>query len=164
MPGAPESVVKPAGAHDNHAPGKRRGIRLVEALIVVGIIGILSAVTLCACGPPFDYTSRAKCSEAILACAELKTQIAEFAIKNGRLPASLSELNAPAAVKSPHVKSFELRRDASIFLRLQGAKEIDSRAVVLRPSLAETGVSWKCDSPDTALYKHLPAECRTQLE
>src|SRR6185436_17178173 len=58
----------------------QKGFTLIELMIVVAIIGILSAVAL----PAYqDYTIRAKVSEIVLEASGFKTTIAEKAQTDG---------------------------------------------------------------------------------
>ena len=144
-------------------PGKKRRAGLAESAIVIVIIGLLATVA-CGCFDYADYTLRAKCSEAILACMELKAQVAEFAVKNGRLPKGLDELEKPVSAASKYVKLLQLRSDASIIASLQGEKEFEGRVIILQPTLEGSKVSWVCGTPDPGFYKHLPPSCRENLK
>lgn len=144
------------------AAGKRRGARWGACAAVGGGIWLLASVS-CGCGGA-NYAVRAKCSEAMLASSALKMQVTEFAIANERLPRSSAELEGPpAAVESKYVRSFELRPDATIVLRLHGTKEFEGRSIILRPSLEGTQVTWVCGTPDPAFYRYLPTSCRNEL-
>ena len=74
-----------------HARKKQQGFTLIELMIVIAIIGILSAVAL----PAYqDYTVRAKISECLSRLAEAKTSISEYYSVNGRFPTNTTELGA----------------------------------------------------------------------
>jgi type IV pilus assembly protein PilA len=139
----------------------QRGFNLVSLMLIVAVIGVVAATNLCACFGGTDYALRAKCAEAIAACAEWKTQVVAFAIKSGRLPADKSELErVPAAPRIKHVRSIELLSDASIVTHLQGGKEFEGRWILMRPSLEGDKVIWACSTTDASLHKYVPAECR----
>jgi hypothetical protein len=145
---------------DRPVSGVRRGVSWGSLAAVGGVLWLLASVS-CGCGVTGEYTARAKCQEALISASALKMQVTEFALANRRLPRSRAELaGPPAAVESKYVKSLELRPDASIVLYLHGAKQFEGHAIVLRPSLAGTEVTWTCGTPDPAFYKYLPRSCR----
>ncbi len=148
--------------NDGLPPGKKHGISWPEWSVVAIAIGTLAGVA-CGCGGYQDYTLRAKCAEAVLVCWQVKTQVNEFALKNGRLPASFNELEQPPP-RSTWVKSLELQQDATIVATLQGTKEFDGKMLVFRPTLDDGEVTWVCGTPEEmSFYKYLPAECRKKL-
>ena len=148
--------------NDGLPPGEKRRLRWPEWAVVAGFIGLLASVA-CGCGGYADYTLRAKCSEAVLACAQVKAQVDEFAMKNGRLPVNINELDQPPP-RNKWVKSMDLRRDATIVTTLQGEKAFEGKILVFRPVLEGGNVNWTCGTPDEKFYKYLPATCRNKLE
>lgn len=67
----------------------QKGFTLIELMIVVAIIGILSAIAL----PAYqNYLGRAQASEAITATSGLRTSIGLFYSEKGSMPTAASTL------------------------------------------------------------------------
>ena len=78
-------------------PESVSGFTLIEILIVIAIIGILTAIAV----PNFmAYRQKAKVTQAIAEIKQIEKQITDFFLENNRFPNSLGELR-PTGFNDP---------------------------------------------------------------
>lgn len=141
----------------------QRGFTLIELMIVVAIIGLLSAIAI----PAYqDYVVRAKVSEGLVYASEAKNSIVEFYLTNQDMPTQSQSgiSNSSTAI----VKSVTLTRDSSnaaslsIAFRAIGGTVSDGDALIFTASgnLGQKLVIWECSTASTLEAKYRPNTCR----
>jgi type IV pilus assembly protein PilA len=132
---------------------KQEGFTLVELMIVVTIVGILSALAV----PAYqDYTIRARVSEAASLSAPAKTAI-DMAYSEGRIPGSMPSaaslgLAASGSYRSKYVQSITTNAAAVISVQLSSEPTLGAASggiVSFSPTVQGGNLQWdvSCSFP-----------------
>ena len=131
----------------------QKGFTLIELMIVIAIVGILSAVAL----PAYqDYTVRAKVTEGMVLAGALKTGVTEYYYSEGSYGASLDVMGLTSTENSDLVESITYAAGLITIAMTAAAGDGDFD---LSPVTGVGGLKWTCKA-GTIDAKYLPSNCR----
>jgi type IV pilus assembly protein PilA len=146
----------------NHLPqsnSAQAGFTLIELMIVVAILGILSAVAL----PSYEaYTVRGRVSELLIVGASYKAAVAENIVNNGGTIDPAAD-NCKGVVGLPtdtrNTLSFSCVPATGV-ITVVGKPEARNVVITFTPSTGgQVTIRWDCRTAPE-FYKFVPAECR----
>lgn len=140
----------------NMKQARQQGFTLIELMIVIAIVGILSAVAL----PAYqDYTKRAKVTEAVSLLSGARTAVAEHYFSAGSFGTTFTAIGF-TAVTSPVVTGITLESSGKELKATLNSTTIAASATVsLTASTAGGTLKWTC-SASTAADPYVPQNCR----
>ncbi len=137
-----------------------KGFTLIELMIVVAIIGILSAIAV----PMYlDYAVRSQIAEGIDLASGAKTAVAEYYQETGAFPADNVEasLAPPTDIEGKYVTSVTVAGNVVTMLYGKDANAKISGETLTMTATDEVGsLTWVCASGGVIEAKHLPTACR----
>jgi type IV pilus assembly protein PilA len=149
---------------------KSSGFTLIEVMIVVGIIGILSAIVLPAVQ---NYTVRSKVSEAVLVMSACRTSVSEVFQANTFTSGANDWGCGENTTVTKYVASLNTTVDGIIVVTLQNlGAGVDGSTIAMVPmksvgqpaTVADIGTAlygWNCGAGPTTLgVTYLPSSCR----
>ncbi|MGF1685876.1 pilin [Photobacterium japonica] len=132
----------------------QKGFTLIELMIVVAIIGILSAFAI----PAYqDYVAKAEANTGLGELAALKTNVEDHVLNNGVFPATPADVNGSAAGSKGAI-SFTVDPTTStmVYTFANSSPAINTKIITLSRTMA-TGV-WTCTTT-IADAKLKPGNC-----
>jgi type IV pilus assembly protein PilA len=142
-----------------------RGFTLIELMIVVAILGILSALAIPAYN---DYITRTKVAEPIILLSGAKTPMAEFYQDKGRWPAqAASALNTLKGKYTNSIIIFSGAADTTVSMTLRAtfnntdvSFQLNGKSIDLHTP--DGGKTWQCfaSGGNPIESKYLPAACQ----
>ncbi|WP_281222830.1 pilin [Photobacterium sanguinicancri] len=128
----------------------QKGFTLIELMIVVAIIGILSAFAV----PAYqNYVAKAEANTGLGELAALKTNVEDHIMNNGAFPADPATVNGSANGAKGKIS---FAKNAMTYLFANATPDVNGKNIVLTRDMS-TGV-WTCTS-SIANTKIKPANC-----
>ena len=144
---------------------RKNGFTLIELMVAVAIVGILTSLAVPAY---FDYTIRAKVSEALQLASSAKISVSEFYISNARFPDDVDEAGI-GTVETRYVSGIEYEQvgdggTITMVLTAEVSTESEGKKISLTatPTNNNTSLRWDCASATAngLEKKYLPSSCR----
>lgn len=140
-----------------------KGFTLIELMIVVAIVGILTAVAV----PVYqEFTIRSQVSEGLSLAAGAKVAMAEYYDQLGNFPTANASLGLPAAgsIDGSYVSSVDAGSAGGVgVIQVTYGNNVNQQIsgnVLEVSAITSTGsIQWVCRASTLAI-KYLPSNCR----
>jgi type IV pilus assembly protein PilA len=133
-----------------------KGFSLIELMIVIAIIGILSAIAI----PQYqNYVVRAKITEGLHVAMAAKIAVAEYQQIHNIFPESNAQAGLSENMASQYVQSVNIGPNGIINITYKISAGVGEDSVIsLIPSVESSVLHWSCKS--TMPKQFQPANCR----
>ncbi len=150
----------------NMKQARQQGFTLIELMIVIAIVGILSAVAL----PAYqDYTVRAKLTEAIAQAAGAKSAVSEYYAINNAFSATVTDYGLQSDPPGKILSGIAINATTGEITLTVDIAEVapltaTTNVIAYTPTVDATTKAitlWDCSTAATTVPdKYLPTECK----
>ena len=134
----------------------QNGFSLIELMIVVALIGILTAIAV----PQYQvYMIRSKITEGMQLATSAKLAVNEYYLTNGELPNSSEQAGVSIDLHGHYVDAIVVGEQGvitALYSPMVGAGE--SATLVYTPKIENGSLDWMCQANMENRYK--PTSCR----
>ena len=140
---------------------KQKGFTLIELMVVVAVIGVLSAIAI----PQYqNYVARAQVAEGFSLVASGKMAVAEYYNENGSYPAdnAAARLGAANTIIGKYVGSVTVGNAGALTVAFNTStahSKLQGKNFVLTPKDNGGSISWNC-GVGTVGVDYLPNSCQ----
>lgn len=135
---------------------KQSGFTLIELMIVVAIIGILSAAAI---SSYTQYTRQAYATEGLELANAAKIAVTEYYLSEGTSPSSNALAGVSATIQGQAVQSILIGAGGIITITFNSKVDLN-KTIVLTPDFDTGAIKWDCKTSSTLAPQYRPSACR----